>query len=569
MPTAPNVGTWNVEYDNTDANIKAGLTALVNAGMDVIGCQELSNDNKWAMAVRHMKALGYEWGGANNACPIFVGRNWSIVKVGNERVTGGGDKIESSNAGGHTSAVTGYKSVTWAQIKHKDGSRALVANNHIVPTIESGGKLINPLRLAIYRRQVEMVGKVVADAIAAKIPVAVTGDFNLSYGTTAGKDVEKRMAAYGLKPCWAETKARGTHGSRTIDYVWHNVRARTTKILAKNGSDHSAVACDLTTSASDDPDPEPEKPMPVKTYLVPTKGSINDNARAICAEIVAKFPGIPNVWGYATTADHNTKRCVDYMAPTKAIGDAVAQYHIDNAKRLGLNFLVWRGRAWRPVANSHGPKGWGPYYAPTTHFDHVHGEYSLAGKAIAVAPWDGKGFPGADAFRVGYRNPAVTLLDQRLIAHGLTPAGYDAGQNFTAATLAIVKKFQVAQGWTGDSADGIPGPSTWELLMKAPVVAAPHPEPTLPPVVTPPKVQPVYLDKLVEGTKDSDSVKAAQAALVALGAANVAPTGDFGPGTTAAVKEFQRSLVTGVLSAEETAHLFKLAKINVTIEEKS
>lgn len=590
--TAPNVGTWNVEYDNSDANIKAGLSALVSAGMDVIGCQEMSNDKKWEMATRHMAGLGFTWGGANNAVPIFVGRNWMIVKVGNEKVTSGGEKIEQSSAGSGSSTM-GYKSVTWASIRHKtDGSRALVANHHIVPAIESGGKLVNPLRLAWYRTQIAAIGDVIAPSIKEGIPVAVTGDFNLSYGTEAGKDLEQRMAALGLKPCWSQTKARGTHGKRTPDYVWHNVRARKVTILPNFTSDHNPAAVDLT---DDDPDPEPETPEEIPVTIDKSGKAWTPDVRAVALEVDGLFPRSEWTSTYGGHGENSPTGAyaIDFMC-SKADGDKIAEYTWLNRKRLGMSYQIWNRRIRRDYDHVQNgkkiPAGqWAPYFdgqssnPSKAHTNHVHTSYYVGHKyvgPVVVAPWDKKSFPGSEAFKVGFRDPAVTVLDLRLIAHGLTPKGYEAGENFTADTLALVKKFQAAQGWTGDSADGIPGPATWELLMKFPATTTPPvvkpPVVTPPPVVVappkppaPPAVTPVYLDKLTEGTKDSDSVRVTQEALVALGAKNIAPTGDFGPGTTEAVKAFQRSLVTGVLSEAETAKLFKLAAIPVTIEKES
>ncbi|MEU3045816.1 peptidoglycan-binding protein [Streptomyces sp. NPDC006984] len=88
--------------------------------------------------------------------------------------------------------------------------------------------------------------------------------------------------------------------------------------------------------------------------------------------------------------------------------------------------------------------------------------------------WDGMSFPGRDAFVLGRKHDAVTLLGQRLTAHGYGrfykvgpgPSFGQADKNATAA-------FQRAQGWTGPDADGIPGPSTWARLMAAPEIHTP------------------------------------------------------------------------------------------------
>lgn len=79
-------------------------------------------------------------------------------------------------------------------------------------------------------------------------------------------------------------------------------------------------------------------------------------------------------------------------------------------------------------------------------------------------------FPGASHFKVGKSDSWVTALDKALIAAGYAKnkAGktYKPGPEFTKYTLANVRDFQKAQGWTGNDADGIPGKETWKRLFK-------------------------------------------------------------------------------------------------------
>jgi hypothetical protein len=78
----------------------------------------------------------------------------------------------------------------------------------------------------------------------------------------------------------------------------------------------------------------------------------------------------------------------------------------------------------------------------------------------------GGGFPGASTFGPGASNANVTLLGQMLVARGAArfyavgpgPAWGDADRRATEA-------FQLAQGWTGSDADGIPGATTWDYLL--------------------------------------------------------------------------------------------------------
>ncbi|WP_329127768.1 peptidoglycan-binding protein [Streptomyces sp. NBC_01465] len=75
-------------------------------------------------------------------------------------------------------------------------------------------------------------------------------------------------------------------------------------------------------------------------------------------------------------------------------------------------------------------------------------------------------FPGAKSFGPGAKNAYVTQLGRMLVARGgsrfyKTGPGPSWGNADKLATQA----FQKAQGWKGSAADGLPGPTTWSLLV--------------------------------------------------------------------------------------------------------
>lgn len=137
----------------------------------------------------------------------------------------------------------------------------------------------------------------------------------------------------------------------------------------------------------------------------------------------------------------------------------------------------------------------------------------------------------------GASGAAVKELQQLLKSVGLY--GGSIGGNFGAATEAAVKAFQRNNGLT---ADGWAGPQTMAKLRAA---AAPKPP-----------VSPAG-GKLVLGAK-GDEVKELQLRLKALGLYNGSVGGNFGPGTEAAVKAFQKMkglTVDGWAGAETMAKL--------------
>lgn len=74
-------------------------------------------------------------------------------------------------------------------------------------------------------------------------------------------------------------------------------------------------------------------------------------------------------------------------------------------------------------------------------------------------------FPGKNFFHGGRHSPIVTALGRRLVALGFGKHYRTGpGPNWTNADRWNVRDFQRDQGWTGDEADGYPGPDTWAAL---------------------------------------------------------------------------------------------------------
>ncbi|MEU5100031.1 peptidoglycan-binding protein [Streptomyces sp. NPDC020996] len=75
-------------------------------------------------------------------------------------------------------------------------------------------------------------------------------------------------------------------------------------------------------------------------------------------------------------------------------------------------------------------------------------------------------YPGPEYFGPGANNAYVTRLGQLLVARGggrFYASG--PGPRWTDADRRATQAFQLAQGWRGADADGLPGPRTWELLV--------------------------------------------------------------------------------------------------------
>ncbi|MFC9325779.1 peptidoglycan-binding protein [Kitasatospora sp. NPDC057015] len=99
-------------------------------------------------------------------------------------------------------------------------------------------------------------------------------------------------------------------------------------------------------------------------------------------------------------------------------------------------------------------------------------------------------FPGADAFGPGKSNASITQLGQMLVQRG-GGRFYSEGPGPTwgEADRKATEAFQLAQGWRGAEADGLPGRDTWDYLVNGKgrnIDGASPPPPVTPPTTTPP-----------------------------------------------------------------------------------
>ncbi len=192
----------------------------------------------------------------------------------------------------------------------------------------------------------------------------------------------------------------------------------------------------------------------------------------------------------------------------------------------------------------------------------------IAGIPLKPFVWDGKSFPGLENFYVGAEGDWITLLGQRLVIHGWTGYTSGPGPTFTTVDQAAVKWFQEKQGWTGSDADGIPGPMTWDLLMADPAKPEEPVDPSHPELYPTPTTNLVYMEKLIPGQTDSDSVWQLQDALRKLGF-DCQLTGAYDAKTVVAVKKKQEvwrdDVVDGIVGPLQTAAIMKEAGKDVEI----
>lgn len=89
--------------------------------------------------------------------------------------------------------------------------------------------------------------------------------------------------------------------------------------------------------------------------------------RAVCA----KYPEISRIGTIAGRGEHATGHSLDIMLGT-SLGNDVAAFLQENQSELGIEYLIWRQRIWRP-ATSGAWRGMSDRGSATAnHMDHVH-----------------------------------------------------------------------------------------------------------------------------------------------------------------------------------------------------
>jgi hypothetical protein len=143
-----------------------------------------------------------------------------------------------------------------------------------------------------------------------------------------------------------------------------------------------------------------------------------------------------------------------------------------------------RGLGWHGMGGS----AWGGHTAcPGTPIKNQRVEILKAAGDTAptpapATPADKDAFPGASKFGPGANNAYVTRLGEMLVKRGgkrFYTAG--PGPKWGDADRNATRAFQRAQGWSGSDADGLPGATTWEYLVKGKGKNIPAPPPAYEP----------------------------------------------------------------------------------------
>ncbi len=90
--------------------------------------------------------------------------------------------------------------------------------------------------------------------------------------------------------------------------------------------------------------------------------------RAVCL----LFPSVTRYGGLAGRGEHATGQALDIMVVDRPIGNEIAAFLQEHRAELGIEYIIWRQRIWRPSTSGawRGMSDRGG--ATANHMDHVH-----------------------------------------------------------------------------------------------------------------------------------------------------------------------------------------------------
>jgi hypothetical protein len=167
-----------------------------------------------------------------------------------------------------------------------------------------------------------------------------------------------------------------------------------TGIIDRSGWQPSQAAWAAGTSIS----PQYDAPLPWVAGGSSCGGGVRPGTRFLGNFVRQVFPGITELGLYncrantantSNTSVHGTGRAVDFMIPTVggrpnlSIGTPIANWLVQNANAIGIQYVIWAENRWSRSAPS---LGFERYVGPNRHIDHVHTELTIDGGEQRT-PW--------------------------------------------------------------------------------------------------------------------------------------------------------------------------------------
>lgn len=140
---------------------------------------------------------------------------------------------------------------------------------------------------------------------------------------------------------------------------------------------HKGVARWVVTASIADEKAEPAPPPPPALSTAPcalgsgVESGLQPDSVRVYRAVCAAFPQIATYGGIGGRGEHATGQAVDIMVSSD-LGNQISQFLMDHRAELGVEYIIWRQRIWRPSTSA----SWRPMSdrgsATANHYDHVH-----------------------------------------------------------------------------------------------------------------------------------------------------------------------------------------------------
>lgn len=125
-----------------------------------------------------------------------------------------------------------------------------------------------------------------------------------------------------------------------------------------------------------------------------------------------------SIGGTGTPSLHGVGRAVDIFPRTKADGDKLASFFLDNYRTLNVQCIIWYRKIWSAV---YPRSGWRDYGGSNPHVDHVHVELNKLG--------------GQGDVSVGGLTPVASVMDSMSLGGWLILIGLGWGTYYLVRKL--------------------------------------------------------------------------------------------------------------------------------------
>jgi hypothetical protein len=304
--TAPVViATYNIRHALSNAVVVSDLERLSDAGVGVIGLQEMgSRDRRDAVREQLVDCGSCQFdafmpnGAGPGALPIlYRSSSFQLLSTGTQEVSEA-TYVGPSGAGPST---LGPKSLTYVQLRHLvTGQDMYVINNHAVASVQAsdgGPNYEHPERLQLYRQHMDGLKAMITEFTATGAAVFTTGDFNVSYRrdsvlrpdlfpyyNMSQVDVFASYKFLGMPVEGTHVNASGTNDARLIDYVSSlshaAVEPKAQTILTGYSSDHRPVRVRYALTGTTET-PDSSAPVLSEYDFTPKQVDVNGGAKNV------------------------------------------------------------------------------------------------------------------------------------------------------------------------------------------------------------------------------------------------------------------------------------------------